>query len=341
MQVDAAATTLSLVGAYEIAVYSGVYDVNNTQIVQRPIGQGGAQGLATWGLSGCHGVAVFGGQQNQAQVDWLAMFHSSGGLTIDRLTEFLGHLGATVPQPGGNFEWVLVMSQGDETAQTGSWTTLQQNAPQSVLFNAHPTQVYTMNGPAPGGSGNAFAVDFAGHWGTLGGNIINAPMWPVAPRHHGQVRIAHAAGKRGCCYLSSACCEHLGLPDDCDELETLRRYRDDVLARTREGRRDIETYYRQAPEIVRQIEALASRKQIYSVIYSAYLLPAVQLIQAGDNEKAYRVYKALVADLTRYLDMNDSRDQTDATVPSGSPARRAWVDPFGNGDPLNIGYNGK
>lgn len=116
MQVDAAASTLSQVGAYEIAVYSGVYDVNNTQIVQRPIGQGGAQGLATWGLSGCHGAAVFGGQQNQTHVAWLAMFHSSGGLTSERLIEFIAHLGITLPQPGGNFEWVLVMSQGDESA---------------------------------------------------------------------------------------------------------------------------------------------------------------------------------------------------------------------------------
>ena len=38
------------------------------------------------------------------------------------------------------------------------------------------------------------------------------------------------------CFITTACCEALGLDDDCFELRTLRRYRDQVLAKTA-GRR--------------------------------------------------------------------------------------------------------
>ena len=33
------------------------------------------------------------------------------------------------------------------------------------------------------------------------------------------------------CFITTACCDVLGLDDDCFELRTLRRYRDDVLAK--------------------------------------------------------------------------------------------------------------
>ncbi len=176
-------------------------------------------------MSGCYGVAVFGGQNNNPQVNFLALFHASGGLTTDLLNKFLMHLEGKLPQPGGNFQWVLVMSQGDEREQGFLWTSLGREAPTTQLFKTQPNNVYIMNGPAPGGSRDAFAVDFGGHWGSLGDQIINPPPWSVAPGAEGLVRVGNPPGRRGCCYISSACCQHLGLPDDCEELETLRGFR--------------------------------------------------------------------------------------------------------------------
>lgn len=326
MQVDNAQSVLDSAGQYEIAVYSFVYSVNNTAIAQRGIQA--PKGLTTWGMSGCYGVAVFGGQANNAQVDFLAMFHSSGGLGLDRLNEFLTHLERQLPQPGGNFQWVLVISQGNEQGQNYNWTALATDAPNCQLFNTLPAQVNMMNGPAPGGSHNAFAVDFGGHWGALGGNIVNAPQWAVAPRNNGSVSVAHPRGQRGCCYISSACCQYLGLPDNCDVLETLRKYRDNVLILTDEGKRDIEAYYQQAPTIVRRLESLANCEQVYSVIYRNYLVPAVQLIQAGKNDEAHCIYRTLVSDLTRYLDMSECPDWMDATLAFGDDLARATHNGF-------------
>jgi hypothetical protein len=321
MQVDKKESFLSGPGQYGIAVWEFRHDINNVQIAKRG---GAVKGLATWGMSGCYGVAVFGGQENQSQVEFLAMLHASGGLDTDRLNEFLRHLQCKVTQPGDNFQWVLVFSQGDEVAEGLFWSQLKTDAGKTLLFEKKPESLYFLDGPAPGGSKNAFAVDFDGHWGTLGNEsndekiFHNAPIWSCAPKKNigkaDYVRIVNPPERRGCCYISAACCRHLGLPDDCEELETLRKYRDDVLLLTHDGRRDIESYYRQAPEIVRRLEGLANCEQVYSVIYRSYLVRAVQLIQAGENEKAHRVYKTLVAELTQYLDMSERPDWKGATL---------------------------
>lgn len=43
------------------------------------------------------------------------------------------------------------------------------------------------------------------------------------------------SGKKGC-FITTAACELRGLPDDCRELTTLRRFRDEVLLSSQEGR---------------------------------------------------------------------------------------------------------
>jgi hypothetical protein len=51
------------------------------------------------------------------------------------------------------------------------------------------------------------------------------------------------------CFITTACCETLGLSDDCFELRTLRRYRDTVLAKRPGG--GYRTYYQPAPILAR------------------------------------------------------------------------------------------
>ena len=60
-------------------------------------------------------------------------------------------------------------------------------------------------------------------------------------------------GKKGC-FITTAACELRGLPDDCHELRVLRRFRDDVLVTSREGRALVEEYYRVAPRLVLIVE---------------------------------------------------------------------------------------
>ena len=64
------------------------------------------------------------------------------------------------------------------------------------------------------------------------------------------------------CYLTSACVEAMQKSDDCFELTTLRRFRDEWLANQPGGKEEIEEYYRIAPEIVAKIHASDACAQI-------------------------------------------------------------------------------
>ena len=55
------------------------------------------------------------------------------------------------------------------------------------------------------------------------------------------------------CFITTACCQTLGLDDDCFELRTLRRYRDRVLALRPGGAGDIAAYYELAPQILARL----------------------------------------------------------------------------------------
>ncbi len=99
------------------------------------------------------------------------------------------------------------------------------------------------------------------------------------------------------CYLTTACIQTRGLPDDCFELTTLRRFRNEVMATRLEGRVDIEEYKRIAPEIVRRLNLKPDSREIYSEIYHQTIQPAVRLVQSGDFQKAYNTYKSGVLEL--------------------------------------------
>ncbi len=74
-------------------------------------------------------------------------------------------------------------------------------------------------------------------------------------------------GKKGC-FITTAACELRGLPDDCHELRVLRRFRDDVLVTSREGRALVEEYYRVAPRLVLIVEVNGEHDNIWREIQS-------------------------------------------------------------------------
>ena len=72
--------------------------------------------------------------------------------------------------------------------------------------------------------------------------------------------------KKEGCFLTSACVNYAGLPDDCFELQILRNFRDDYLASSAEGRDLIEQYYTEAPIIVDFINSDQQRELILNGI---------------------------------------------------------------------------
>jgi hypothetical protein len=105
--------------------------------------------------------------------------------------------------------------------------------------------------------------------------------------------------RRGCCYISTATCEALGLPDDCEPLNKLRAFRDHVLRTHPRGRADVAEYYGTAPAIVRAINQLPASRQVYRAIFDDHLSHALAAIDARDTDGAHAIYERMVADLKR------------------------------------------
>lgn len=99
------------------------------------------------------------------------------------------------------------------------------------------------------------------------------------------------------CYITTAVCAGRNLPDDCYELETLRKYRDNYLAQTESGRQLVEEYYDIAPGIVMAIGMHPDAPNIYEKLYQDYLLPCIHLIEEEKNEECRELYVDMVRDL--------------------------------------------
>ena len=102
------------------------------------------------------------------------------------------------------------------------------------------------------------------------------------------------------CFITSACCEMLGLSDDCFELRALRRYRDDVLAKRPGGPAAIVRYYELAPLILAQLPDATRARRLLS-IYARYILPSALAASLGLNALAYRLYGRMMDELSRDL----------------------------------------
>ena len=101
----------------------------------------------------------------------------------------------------------------------------------------------------------------------------------------------------GGCFLTTACVEAKGLPDDCEELETLRWFRDNWLRQQSDGEAAIRYYYEIAPQIVEKINALPDAKRQWEQMYADKVCPCVELIKSGENEAAFSLYTAWVREL--------------------------------------------
>lgn len=101
------------------------------------------------------------------------------------------------------------------------------------------------------------------------------------------------------CYITTAMCRDTGKPDDCAELQSLRKYRDEVMLNDSEGRALVKEYYLKAPKIVSLINQEPDHRQIYQSLREHYIVPAAQAADAGDNAKALELYRTMVESLSQ------------------------------------------
>ena len=104
------------------------------------------------------------------------------------------------------------------------------------------------------------------------------------------------------CFLTSACVDYYGKSDDCYELQTLRRMRDEHLIHMDGGESLIKQYYQIAPRIVEKIKSSEDCDECYKYIYGV-ILSCITLFENGNKDESVRLYKEMVAFLMKKFDM--------------------------------------
>ena len=104
----------------------------------------------------------------------------------------------------------------------------------------------------------------------------------------------------GPCFITTAVCENLNKPDDCYELTTFRKFRDNWLIAQPDGKNLIAEYYAIAPQIVDKINRFPSAVQVYKNLLHDYLEPCLVFIEHGDNQACKQLY----IDMVTYLKGN-------------------------------------
>ena len=105
----------------------------------------------------------------------------------------------------------------------------------------------------------------------------------------------------GGCFITTACVQAKGLPDNCRELTILRNFRDTYMNNLDNGSSEIKSYYNTAPTIVSKINSRLDKDEIWVNVYNR-LSVAISMIELNDLNGAYKYYKNLVTDLKELTD---------------------------------------
>jgi hypothetical protein len=109
------------------------------------------------------------------------------------------------------------------------------------------------------------------------------------------------------CFLTTACVEHAGLPDDCEELVSMRRFRDEYLVNLPGGAAVLDEYYCLAPRIIMSIKSKGDAAWVFDKMLSD-LRDAISLIKAGRQAEALEFCRQRFEALKKtHLETTDGR----------------------------------
>jgi len=111
-------------------------------------------------------------------------------------------------------------------------------------------------------------------------------------------------GKKGGCFITTACVKYNQESDDGNTLNTLRKFRDTFMSTKPELESLVRYYHDIAPGCVEKLEASPNAKQIFNGLYTDYILPAVQKIKLGDNDGALLIYMDGVKQATKLAEQS-------------------------------------
>ena len=112
----------------------------------------------------------------------------------------------------------------------------------------------------------------------------------------------NSSGGGSLCFITTAVCESRGLPDNCEELEVLRCFRDTYMLARSEYRPLVAQYYRVAPKIVDGINSLPFAGAVYDYLYDKYIAVCLFLIAHGQRRAAIVVYSDMVEFASKFAE---------------------------------------
>ncbi len=98
------------------------------------------------------------------------------------------------------------------------------------------------------------------------------------------------------CFITTACVSYYGLPDNCYQLITLRKFRDTYLSVSKANKDLVNQYYSVAPRLVELLETDKDKSKLYQQIF--------ERINKACNEIEHRNYseaKAVYQNAVLYL----------------------------------------
>ncbi len=90
----------------------------------------------------------------------------------------------------------------------------------------------------------------------------------------------------------------------CEELQALRRYRDEYLILDDDGAEIIREYYRVAPIILKSIENEESSTDLFKSLYNDYIKGIYEDLNNKNHLKAKKVYIEMVRNLCKKYDID-------------------------------------
>jgi len=116
-------------------------------------------------------------------------------------------------------------------------------------------------------------------------------------RDHAALEEDAKSKKKGGCFVTTAICEILDKDDNCYELETLRKFRDQVLLRDENLKSIVSEYYEISPSIVHTLTSLHFKKEFSRYLLHNHVRKIVKEIESNNNIEAINSYMLMLKEI--------------------------------------------
>lgn len=112
------------------------------------------------------------------------------------------------------------------------------------------------------------------------------------------------------CYITTIICGKLNFDDNCDILNVLREFRENIIQRDCKYCDILLEYDMIGPKIADMIKGdKDTDKDVWQLIYNGYLLPTANLIMKTRYDEAILRYKRMINILKKHYGISESLDE--------------------------------